>query len=529
MSKLRPEQRKYLLIGLVSAIGIYFVGNSIFFEPWMQVRRDIVSERERLDQLRKLQNTLDDRLDEWKRLTARTFARSEAQNRVDEVIKRLVADHQLVEPRVTTKLARGKMPRSKQMGFVECGVTAEASLDQLVRFLWDLYELPVLLKVTSLTVAPVETTGGGAVMKLDMKLASPVFPEERRGRDKYPPVRTIPREGWAGLTPLRRPAFPREEYDTVAMRNMFAAFEPPPKVRVVVHNDDPAPIDVRVESFWQGERTNAESGRVEPKQNWTSPWVVAGNRVELTATYDDGRTYKPAKPYEVRKRFVASEQTYNIRVPAYQRPPDDVELTIKNEDEAEVTVAIRMDIDGQMTDLAAVSVGARKQRKLEKRRTPKFEVTAHYAGGGSHGPTMFTPASTRPMLFVIPPKPIETVVADTPAVTTVAAPPADPNWWVSALWTFPGGQELIASHIQKKERKRIATNEALDGGEMIFVHSMGGIVKMPNGEYYLYPLGRKFTDRVLLEGAKSDADLPEAIRAWYARELGLVDKTAMKP
>lgn len=528
MSKLRPEQRKYILFGVVGAVGLYFVGNSVFFEPWMQVRRDISSERERLAELKKLQNALDDRLEEWKELTARTFARQEAQNRLDEVIKRLVADHQLVEPRVTTKLARGKMSKSKQMGYVECAVTAEASLDQLVRFLWDLYEMPVLLKVTALTVSPVETTGGGAVMKLDMKLASPVFPEARRGRDEYPPVRTLSREGWADLTPLRRPAFAREEYDTVAMRNMFAAFEPPPKVRVVVHNEDAAPIDVRVESFWQGARLNVESGRVEGKQNWSSPWVVEGNRVELTATYDDGRTYKPAKPYEIRKRFLAIEQTYNMRVPAYQRPPDDVELTIKNEDEAEVEVAIRMELDGQMTDLALVTVGARKQRKLEKRRTPKFEVTAHYAGGGTHGPTMFTPTSPRPMLLVIPPKPIETAAVETPAAPSVAAPPADPNLRVTALWTFPGGQELTATHVQKKDRTRIALNEALDGGTLIYVHSMGGIVKMPNGEYYLYPLGRKFTDRVLLEGAKTDADLPEAIRAWYAREAGLVDETAMK-
>jgi len=39
---------------------------------------------------------------------------------------------------------------------------------------------------------------------------------------------------------------------------------------------------------------------------------------------------------------------------------------------------------------------------------------------------------------------------------------------------------------------------------------------MPSGNYYLYPLGRKFSDRVKLE-ASQDEDLPAAIDAWTRR------------
>jgi hypothetical protein len=53
----------------------------------------------------------------------------------------------------------------------------------------------------------------------------------------------------------------------------------------------------------------------------------------------------------------------------------------------------------------------------------------------------------------------------------------------------------------------------VDGGDLVAVHPLGGVVKMPTGNYYIYPLGRKFTQRVKL-AACSDLELPGAIDAW---------------
>jgi hypothetical protein len=59
----------------------------------------------------------------------------------------------------------------------------------------------------------------------------------------------------------------------------------------------------------------------------------------------------------------------------------------------------------------------------------------------------------------------------------------------------------------------VGEKAAVDGGDLLGVHPLGGVVKMPSGNFYLYPLGRKYTDRVKLEAARPE-DLPRAIDSW---------------
>jgi hypothetical protein len=65
------------------------------------------------------------------------------------------------------------------------------------------------------------------------------------------------------------------------------------------------------------------------------------------------------------------------------------------------------------------------------------------------------------------------------------------------------------------ERKVIVCGEenAVDGGVLLAVHPLGGVVQMPSGNYYIYPLGRSFGDRVLLQ-ARDESELAGAIDEW---------------
>ncbi len=80
--------------------------------------------------------------------------------------------------------------------------------------------------------------------------------------------------------------------------------------------------------------------------------------------------------------------------------------------------------------------------------------------------------------------------------------------------TYHGHQELIAAAGPKQRRIFTAgAKDEVDGGTLLGVHPLGGVVKMPSGNYYIYPLGRRFAERVKLS-AKKDEELASAIDIW---------------
>jgi hypothetical protein len=106
------------------------------------------------------------------------------------------------------------------------------------------------------------------------------------------------------------------------------------------------------------------------------------------------------------------------------------------------------------------------------------------------------------------------VAAEAPKPVTDPAP--DGTASVTGLLTYRGVQEMVVSAGAQRRHIPAGEEGVVDGGHLLGVHPLGGVVKMPSGNYYLYPLGMKFSDRVKLE-AQRDEDLPAAIDAWTRR------------
>jgi hypothetical protein len=149
-------------------------------------------------------------------------------------------------------------------------------------------------------------------------------------------------------------------------------------------------------------------------------------------------------------------------------------------------------------------------------------VTARYASGTKHLSMTFTPGEDK-QTYEVPPEPVAQVEAyEEGGPVQQRDLPADSRFAVTALLTYAEEgeyvQEMIASGNGERLYIRTGEEGAVDGGTLLaVVPSLGGVVKMPaTGNYYMYPLGSRFDERVLLEARKNE-DLPSAIDAWTRR------------
>lgn len=500
---------KTLMCALLGAGAVYLFVNEALVTPWSTVNRELESARTNYTNMKKEVVRLERLHARRTDIEARTFPERTAQNNVDALMKRLLnaarLDQLIIKPASPTRLPR------TQVNKMTCNITAEGTLADITKFLLSLYTEPFLNRINRLRVAPLDRSGGGADMKLELQIETLVFPDA---------VATIPAsqptQRMKGLTPLRPPAFAADIYSRIAERNIFAAFEAPPTGLVRVTNDDRLAIDVTIESFWHGKKLDTQTLHLESKASKDTP-PMKGHRFSATAKYSDGKTYAAAKPYEIRQRFDTTQHRFDFRVPSHTPPPPpppptEIQLLVASADDKAVDLSIEMDYEGQPLRLEAIKVNPRTPLKLPKRKTARMTLTAKYDGGGTFGPKVFLPDKNE-QRWDIPAKPIN-ATGDEPVVNLdIPDPPADTTHMVSGLWTYPDGGELIGTDTAKKKRKIFELGDTLDGGKLIFIHSLGGIVLMPNGHYFLYPLGKNFTDRALLT-AKSDRDLPQALAAW---------------
>ncbi|MEE8169563.1 MAG: hypothetical protein V3T70_03365 [Phycisphaerae bacterium] len=502
--------RKRLLIGAVAAVIAILAVKKAVYDRYAEVVANEAKLKKRHHDLNRKAAAHRRLIKQWQDYGSRTYAAAEARNHLDLLVKQLLAKSGLKGPDVKTTVS-GKLAKTQVRRLV-CAVKIETELHRLIDFLWILYQEPVLLKVSRMNLRPVDEMGGSSRVKVDLDVESLVFTKDKSA----PPVIPTPADEFDELDPIRVPAFARREYAEIAERNIFAAYEPPPHVAVRITNEDRLPITVAIQPVWQDKQGASRKYSLDGDvKHWEAPEPVTGNRVLVTATYADGQTYK-AKEYVVRKRFTQNVQRFDLRIPAHSPPPDptDVIVTVQNDDEATVELSVELEMDGKMIKLAAISIKPGRKHKLQQWETQRVQLLATYDGGGVHGPTTFTPMSERPMKWVIPPKPL----AETSTPTVVdTAPPADPNLRVTGLWTSKP-QEFIATHQGTRERQTFALLDKVDGGDLVFVHSLGAIVKMPDGGYYLYPYGAKFTDRAAL-GVRAQAELPAALMTYRTQMM----------
>lgn len=529
MKKPGSLNSKMILCGLIVVGVVYQLVMSFMVNPWLELSTALNAAKGTYTEKKRKTDRIPTLQARWDALAARTFPERSAHNNVDALMKQLLGrsglDHLVVKPGPGPVLPKTKVQR------VNCAITAEGSLPNVVKFLWSLYTEPLLSRVTRFRITPVDSTGGGYDMKIEMQVETLVFPESfatasaggTRGPARSVSAASQPNDLMRGLPRLRAPRFAAAEYEKIAERNIFAAYEPPPKAFVRVQSDDRLPINVTIKSFWEDKEVDTKTFKVDAKKTAESP-VVEGNRITVVAAYEDKQTFSAPKPFEVRQRFDPSTHRFDFRVPSHTPPPpppppDSVQVVINNQDDKTIEISIEREVDGAPLKLAPIKVSPRSPHRLERMKTKKITLAVKYEGGGAFGPKSFFPAKDS-QEFNVPPKPIEPSKNTEPEVVAKPEEPdpaADVNLKVTGLWTYPGGAELIATDVAKHKRRLFQLDDTLDGGKLIFVHPFGGIVKMPSGHFYMYPLGRGFTDRALLE-ARTEEQLPAAVMIWNVKD-----------
>lgn len=383
-------------------------------------------------------------------------------------------------------------------------IGVEGQFAEVIAFLREVYRTPYLCQITRLSLSPLDAKRGRDLVKLEFTIETPVLPQV--DVKKIPEVAVaelLPAESPSPLPPFRKHLRDDEAYRVLADRNIFLPYEPPPSNVVMIDNQDWKTVVVRVGFYWRNKVTGEEVKTVASKSNLSVQGK--GDIVEIEGTYEDGRVFGP-------KRFdfgAKKDWTYQVAVHHDPPPPEVVDLAVDNKHSETIEVdVVVVTKDGKAVTEPTMIFKPGRADVREYRDLTSLTVTARYPSGVLVAAKTFTPAAAKQTYNVPPESHPETAEAPRPE-----DPPPDSAYTVTGLLTYEGVHEMIASTGQ--ERKLIRAGEAgvVDGGKLVAVHPLGGIVHMPSGNYYIYPLGRKFSDRVRLT-AGSEMELAMAIDEW---------------
>lgn len=505
------NQREKMLLAIIgSVLGVFVLYKGVdflFVSPAKEASAKIVNleaEQNRLEGVLRSRRALARR---WVDCSQRTLARDlgAAGNVFAHDIKEIARRHGFGSGAYSSPSAGTKIGSRTNINCLSLRVVEEGKFANMLAFLSDLYRTPYLTDISRLSIAPISERGRGRdEVKFDVVIETPILPVV--DAKKIPEARsatTMPAEDLARLPPAREDARFAESFPLLADRNIFRRYIPPPTNIVMVDNKDWKPVFLKLRFLWEGKPRGSEIVDSVPERS-NKTFTREGDAVEISGTYADASPIGP----NTLNFSPGQNQIYGIPVHSPAPPPKVVDLTVENQDKNPVEVQIaqvRKDSTSKVWPIMKIPPGA--SQEIDKFEAVTVQIYATYASGKKTQARTLTP-TTEPQRYVVPPEPLS------PAPTVTQDPAADATLVVSGLLTYPGAQELVASGPAPNQRKvfRAGEEPKLDGGTLLAVHPHGGVVKMPTGNYYFYPLGKKFTDRVKLE-AKEDSDLAQAIDA----------------
>ncbi len=515
---MNPRERLIVIAigGLVGLWAAYKTVDWLLVSPVRSANVEIERRREEYAAAKKTRERLPEIAKEWQGVARRTYSfdTRDAQNVFQAEIKALAAKHQLRNVNVTP-LTPGKLPKS-DIATVSVRVTAEGTIDQVSGFLVDFYRMPVLCNIKKLRLAPTKTLGGGEELRIsELLVETLVVPQLANVVDavavKLRGTTTMPSDPREMPSSLRRGLPSDADYMLLAKRNVFKAYEPPPQFAVTIDNQDLKDVNVQISHSWKGQAgTPQPAATVAGKSRKDMP-PVAGDRVEVTVKYADGKTFGPtALTWAEGKPAV-------VTVPAHTPPPppESFQYSIRNDGEEPVELEIVVTKDGKATTWPIMKFPKKTGPTAQPSPLPEIKgqtlmLTGIYADGTRALPGTYQVATQNTGTHVIPPKP---KVPDKPLpVVNVNLPPPNPDLQVTGLLSYPESQELIALNMKTKKREVIAKGAPIDGGKLVMVEPLGGVAQI-GGVYFLYPLGRKFPERVQLD-ALDESEIPTAIARW---------------
>jgi hypothetical protein len=510
------ERRLGAVIGGIVALGLAYKAVSFFFiDDYRRTKEKIANyeaEVRRLDGLIRSEESL---ARQWLDDVGRTFSldRNEAQGRFGMALKE-IAKRNRFDDAVFSPAAGTRIGVKTDIVTVAHRISIDGAYKDAIAFLRDLYNTPYLCQVTKLAVAPSAAKGARGRVKVELTVESPVLPlvDPR----KIPYVRNpepLPAETKTPLPPVRPYLRGAEFYAILSDRNIFRSHLPPPENVVLIDNQDRKMVAVKVQFFWEDKPSEQRMETVKGKTS--TPVKGKGDVAEITGTYADGVAFGPKRMSLAGQK----EWTYPI---ASHSPPTMIDLAVNNQNPEAVFLEVIVTAeDGQQQNepLMVFETGTANVRNYEGAKSVR--VTAKYRSGKAAQARNFDPLDAK-QTYIVGPEPAEQVAGQEEPVEP-EVPDADPDGGltVSGLVYYPdpGGEnaiilELIATGTGGRRIIRAGESGAVDGGTLLtVVPALGGIVKMPTGNYYIYPLGRPFTGRFKL-AARTDNDLPAAIDQW---------------
>jgi len=510
---MNPREKVLLSLigGVVGLFAIYKGVDFLFVAPLKRATEEVARLEAENNVLSGVIRSRVDLARRWRDLAGRTlsFDKPEVINIFGRDLKEIAKRHGFGASYSPT--AGGKIGGRTNIGAVAYRVVEEGKFTDMLGFIKDLYRTPYLCQITRLSISPImDRSRPRGEVKFDMIVETPILP--RVDSKKIPEAAaatTMPADAAERMGPARGKAHFAEEFALLAERNIFRAYVPPPTNMVLIDNTDWKAVGVWVTWHWDGKARPVVTDMVPERSQKT--FTGQGDVAEVAGAYADGTSFGPVKFNFNEKK----DWRYEVPLHSPAPPPVVVDLAVQNSDKNPVDVEVSLVLkDGQVKTRPLMRIPPGAQVEIDQYEAQSVNVVATYASGRKATSQLFKPDSVR-QIYQVPPEPIG------PAAAPVDDPPADATLMVTGLVTYPGVQEMIASGPVPNQRKVIRAGEeaAVDGGRLLAVHPLGGVVKMPTGNYYLYPLGRKFTERVKLD-ARQDEELAAAIDSCTSHQGG---------
>jgi|GEM_PF-2234914 len=522
------ERRLAIIFGVaIGCYAIYFLVDLIYLSPIASYTTEIEQYSDQKDELLELVDSEYDLADTWRGFANRTFSGDDAVafDKFSSRLKETATLHGF-DAALITKISKQTIisDESKlRTTTIKYDITVKDEYARVIELLRGLYDAPYISQITDLVLTP-DPDAGRNVVKMDCRVATVVMPKvppkETSRWEKFLTMQKL--EDKAPSDPWRKDVLPASAY-TVALnnQNIFKAFEPAPRQKVIVENLDLKTVGVELVFKWEGKETAVQQEGIQPNKQQT--FFGDGDLVELKGAYADGKVFKMTHSFANGKPWSYKVAKHSIP-PAAPPPPITLVVNNQDEDEARFTVTI-VDNDNQTRVLPEMVVAASSQADLGAfKDTKQVKIAGKYASGKAVRMQTFMPRPT-PQTYTIA-KDIGELMTEAPDVEVEEPPPpppddppGSPDHYVKALLAYetPGGeyvQEMIVEGPDGREVIRAGRWKSVDEeGALRSVCALGGIVQMPSGNYYIYPRGKSFAEREQLQ-AENDEQLASAIIEW---------------
>ncbi len=510
-----PRERIMAIIvgGGLAVVALYNGANLLFIGPLNDLQTQKTNLEAKKSKLTKLTDAEKSLAKRWRDAASRTFSSEESEvvDLFGRDLKRIAERHGFATPSLKPKDGI-KLSGKTGIATKAYSVSVSGDYQHVIDFLRSVYHTRYLSQVTKVGVAPLGPKSDRSHVKLDFEIETLVLPKlnqskkKREGKLKHVRnITTMPADSSDGQSGWREDLPPASAFAVLRGRNIFRMFVPAPNHMIMIDNLDRKTVGLHFKFFWEGKVKEQSDASVDGKSQ--KPVSGHGDAVEITGKYADGRRFGPKRIDLIKEKDAA------YQVAAYTpEEAENVILAVKNEaaDDVKVSVVVTKEA-GEETRLPQMIIKSGETVDIGDWKATQVVVSAQYVSEKHAAPATYTPKSTKQTHVVsIEPPPGEQVVVEPDAPDD---PPADTTFRVTGLWTYKRVQEMIVTG--GSERKVIVRGEenAVDGGTLLAVHPLGGVVKMPSGNYYIYPLGKNFGERVLLK-VREESELAGAIDEW---------------